>query len=203
MLVGIYMGQFCITTLTWFFISWFPLYLKPGAPYVHRQGRYRCCVACALWVGWRNPWWHYVGWVCFVPGCSLTFARKAPIIAGMALAMFMMLCNVVDKQWQILLLMSLAFFGKGFGALGWTVISDTSPRGMVGLNGGVFNFCGNIAGITTPLVIGYLVQRTGSYRLALIYVGVTALMAIASFTFIVGPIRRLTPEEVGTTPAII
>ena len=33
------------------------------------------------------------------------------------------------------------------------------------------------AGITIPIVIGYLVQRTGSYRLALIYVGVTALLA--------------------------
>jgi ACS family glucarate transporter-like MFS transporter len=117
--------------------------------------------------------------------------------------MCIMLCNFVDSQWQILLLMSVALFGKGVGALGWTVISDTSPRGMVGLNGGVFNFCGNIAGITTPLVIGYLVQRTGSYRLALVYVGVTALMAIASFVFIVGPIRRLNPEEVGGAPAVI
>jgi ACS family glucarate transporter-like MFS transporter len=27
MLVGIYIGQFCITTLTYFFITWFPLYL--------------------------------------------------------------------------------------------------------------------------------------------------------------------------------
>jgi MFS transporter, ACS family, glucarate transporter len=27
MLVGIYLGQFCITTLTWFFLTWFPIYL--------------------------------------------------------------------------------------------------------------------------------------------------------------------------------
>jgi len=27
MLVGIYLGQYCITTLTWFFLTWFPLYL--------------------------------------------------------------------------------------------------------------------------------------------------------------------------------
>ena len=27
MLIGIYFGQFCITTLTYFFITWFPIYL--------------------------------------------------------------------------------------------------------------------------------------------------------------------------------
>lgn len=28
MLVGIYIGQYCITTLTWFFLTWFPVYLS-------------------------------------------------------------------------------------------------------------------------------------------------------------------------------
>ena len=28
MLVGIYLGQYCITTLTWFFLTWFPVYLS-------------------------------------------------------------------------------------------------------------------------------------------------------------------------------
>ena len=140
------------------------------------------------------------GWVSDLllrSGRSLSFSRKTPIVVGMALAMTMMLCNFVDTQWGIMVIMSIAFFGKGFGALGWTVISDTSPKGMVGLNGGMFNLCGNIAGITTPIVIGYLVQRTGSYRYALIYVGLTALLAIASYLIVTGPIRRLTPEELG------
>jgi ACS family glucarate transporter-like MFS transporter len=202
MLAGIYLGQFCITTLTWFFISWFPLYLSQARHMsISKVGFAAALPALCGSVG------GVLGGITsdglLRAGRSLTFARKAPIIVGMSLAMCIMLCNFVDSQWQILLLMSVAFFGKGVGALGWTVISDTSPRGMVGLNGGVFNFCGNIAGITTPLVIGYLVQRTGSYRLALVYVGVTALMAIASFVFIVGPIRRLNPEEVGGAPAVI
>lgn len=51
--------------------------------------------------------------------------------------------------------MALAFFGKGFGALGWPVISDTAPKEIVGLCGGVFNVFGNVASIVTPLVIGY------------------------------------------------
>ena len=30
MLLGIYLGQYCITALTYFFITWFPIYLVKG-----------------------------------------------------------------------------------------------------------------------------------------------------------------------------
>jgi ACS family glucarate transporter-like MFS transporter len=124
-------------------------------------------------------------------GRSLTFARKAPIIAGMLLAVTMIGCNYTNVQALVMFLMSLAFFGKGFGALGWTVIADTSPKELIGLNGGLFNFFGNTAGITTPIVIGFLVQKTGSFNDALIFVGVAALLAIFSYVVIVGKIKRL------------
>ncbi len=196
MLVGIYLGQYSITTLTWFFLTWFPLYLSQA----RHMSIAKVGVAAALpaLVG-------SVGGILgglasdklLRLGYSLSFSRKAPIVAGMALAMSLMLCNLIDTQWGILLMMSLAFFGKGFGALGWTVVSDTSPKGMVGLNGGLFNLCGNIAGITTPIVIGYLVQKTGSFNYALIYVGLTALLAIASYVIVAGPIRRLSAEDLG------
>jgi ACS family glucarate transporter-like MFS transporter/ACS family D-galactonate transporter-like MFS transporter len=30
MLIGVYVGQYCITALTYFFITWFPIYLVQG-----------------------------------------------------------------------------------------------------------------------------------------------------------------------------
>jgi ACS family glucarate transporter-like MFS transporter len=109
----------------------------------------------------------------------------------MALSMTMIACNYAHAQALMLLLMSISFFGKGIGALGWTVISDTSPKGMVGLNGALFNLIGNMAGITTPIIIGYIVQKTGSFDDALIFVSFTALCAIVSYGPIVGEIKRL------------
>ena len=200
MLVGIYLGQYCITTLTWFFLTWFPIYLAQA----RHMSITKVGVLAALPALFGSVGGILGGIVSdrlLRAGRSLTFARKAPIVAGMACATTMMLCNLVDTQWGILLLMSIAFFGKGFGALGWTVIADVSPKDMVGVNGGMFNLCGNIAGITTPIVIGYLVQRTGSFRYALVYVAVTALLAIASYLVIVGPIRRLSSQELGILPA--
>ncbi|MGI4801447.1 MAG: MFS transporter, partial [Janthinobacterium lividum] len=121
---------------------------------------------------------------------SLTIARKTPITIGLALSAAMIGCNYTDSGTLVIVLMSLAFFGKGFGSLGWTVVADTAPKEMIGLTGGVFNGLGNVAGIVTPLVIGYLLQSSGSFNSALVYVGAHGLLAIACYWIIVGPIRR-------------
>jgi ACS family glucarate transporter-like MFS transporter len=132
-------------------------------------------------------------------GCSLSFSRKLPIMAGMALSMTIIACNYASSQSIMLLFMSLSFFGKGIGALGWTVISDTSPRGMVGMNGALFNLCGNLAGVTTPLIIGYIVQKTHSYNGALLFVAGIAFCAIVSYGPIVGEIKRIELTPANTT----
>jgi ACS family glucarate transporter-like MFS transporter len=103
----------------------------------------------------------------------------------------MVACNYVHTSLAVMLLMSWAFFGKGLGALGWTVISDTSPRGLIGINGGLFNLIGNLAGITTPIVLGSIVKYTGSFQYALIFVAATALFAIVAYLPIVGEIKRI------------
>lgn len=87
--------------------------------------------------------------------------------------------------------MSLAFFGKGFGSLGWTVISDTAPKKILGVTGGVFNGLGNLAGVVTPIIIGIILDATGSFNGALLFVGAHAIIAVLSYWLIVGKIERL------------
>jgi ACS family glucarate transporter-like MFS transporter len=70
------------------------------------------------------------------------------------------------------------------------VMSDVSPREATGLAGGLFNMFGNLAGIITPIVIGYILKSTGSFNNALVYVGAHALLAVVSFLLIVGEIKR-------------
>ena len=106
-----------------------------------------------------------------------------------------MACNYVDIEWMVVGFMALAFFGKGVGALGWAVVSDTSPKQIAGLSGGLFNTFGNLASITTPIVIGYIISSTGSFKWALVFVGCNALMAVFSYLVIVGPIKRVVLKE--------
>jgi ACS family glucarate transporter-like MFS transporter len=197
MMVGIYIGQFCINTLTTFFLTWFPSYLvKARHMSILHAGFAAGLPALCGFVG------GILGGVCsdalLRVGYSLTVARKAPIIAGMLLSVTMIGCNYTHSQTVVMALMSLAFFGKGFGALGWTVVADTSPRELVGVNGGVFNLFGNLSTISTPAIIGILVARTGSFNSALVFVGLTALVAILSYLVIVPDIKRL---ELNPQPA--
>ncbi|HLY41793.1 MAG TPA: MFS transporter [Terracidiphilus sp.] len=190
MLIGIYLGQYCITTLTWFFLTWFPIYLSQTRHLSMVKAGFLAAVPalCGFTGG-------ILGGMAsdrmLKAGYSLTLARKVPIVAGMLLAITIVVCNYVNSALAVTVLMSLAFFGKGFGALGWTVISDTSPKGLVGVNGGMFNLIGNLAGITTPIVIGAIVKGTGTFQYALVFVAATALLAIVAYLPIVGEIRRL------------
>ena len=88
-------------------------------------------------------------------------------------------------------LMALAFFGKGVGALGWAVVADTAPKEIVGLSGSLFNMFGNVAGITTPIVIGYILKASGSFSGALVFVGANALVTVISYLVIVKEIKRV------------
>jgi len=71
------------------------------------------------------------------------------------------------------------------------VVTDTAPKEIVGLCGSLCNISGNMAGIVTPVVIGYIVQRTGSFNGALVFVALAALGAVCSYVFMVGKIERM------------
>jgi len=190
MLLGIFFGQYCINVLTWFFLTWFPIYLvKDRGMTILKVGFVATLPALCGFIGGLLG-----GWISdrlLRRGRSLSAARKIPIVAGLLLSTSIVVCNYVETQWAVILFMSLAFFGKGFGALGWAVMSDVAPREATGLAGGLFNTFGNLAGIVTPIVIGYIFEQTGSFHGALTYVGAHGLLAVLSFLFIVGEIRRV------------
>ena len=193
-LLGVYFGQYCNNAITYFFLTWFPVYLvQARGMSILNAGFMAALPAIAGFVGGMLGGLLSDGLL--RRGFSLTLARKLPIVSGMLLSSSMVLCIQVESDAAVVALMALAFFGKGFGSLGWTLVADTSPRQIVGLSGGLFNTFGNLAAITTPIVVGYLVSHTGSFDSALIYVGANALLAVCSYLFIVGRIQRIELDE--------
>jgi len=190
MMLGVFFGQYFINTITWFFLTWFPIYLvQEKGMSILKVGLVASIPALCGFAG------GVLGGVfsdhLIKRGATITLARKLPIVLGMLLASSIILCNYTDNTTLVVTLMALAFFGKGFGALGWPVISDTAPKEIVGLCGGVFNVFGNVASIVTPLVIGYLVSELHSFNAALVFVGCSALMAMFCYLFVVGDIKRM------------
>jgi ACS family glucarate transporter-like MFS transporter len=191
MLVGVYVAQYCITTLTYFFLTWFPVYLvkERGLSILEAGFAAILPALCGFFGGLLGG---VISDAILRRSGSLTMARKIPIVTGMLLSTVIIGCNYVDAPAAVVGLMALAFFGKGIGSLGWAVVADTSPKETPGLNAGLFNTFGNVAGITTPIAIGYIVQaNNGSFTGALVFVAVNALVALVSYLFVVGEIRRV------------
>ncbi|HMC77302.1 MAG TPA: MFS transporter [Vicinamibacterales bacterium] len=194
MLLGVYIGQYCITTITYFFLTWFPVYLvEQRGMSILKAGLAASLPAICGFLG--GVLGGFLSDRLLKAGYSLTAARKIPIVSGMLLSTSMVLCNYVDAGSVVVALMALAFFGKGIGSLGWAVVADTSPKQIAGLSGGLFNTFGNAAAITTPIVIGYIVQWTHSFNGALVFVAANAMVAIASYLFLVGRIERVELDD--------
>ena len=191
MLVGVYIAQYCITSLTYFFLTWFPVYLVKERGLTIMQAGFAAVLPalCGFFGGLLGG---LISDRILKQTGSLTLARKIPIVAGMLLSMVILACNYVDSSALVIGFMTLSFFGKGMGSLGWAVVADTSPKEAPGLNAGLFNTFGNIAGITTPIVIGYIVQASGgSFTGALVFVAMNALVALTSYLLVVGEIKRV------------
>lgn len=190
MMLGIYIGQYSINVLTYFFVTWFPIYLVKERGLSITQAGFAAALPAICGFGGG-----LVGGVIsdriLKRSGSLDRARKMPLVLGMVLASSILGCVWLDNQAAVIAVMALAFFGKGVASLGWAVMADVAPKRLAGLSSGVFNMFGNAAGIVTPIVVGYIVGATGSFDLALLFVAAHCVLTILAFTVIVGPIRRL------------
>jgi len=192
-ILGASIGQFCGNSTLVFFLTWFPTYLvtERGMDWL-KSGAFAVLPYIAASVG------VLLGGVIsdklIERTGSANLGRKLPIVGGLLLASTIILANYVDDNSTVILIMSVAFFGQGMVNLGWTLISDVAPKALIGLTGGVFNFCANLAGIITPIVVGVVVGATGSFYGALAYIGILGLVGAAAYIFIVGDVHRVEIE---------
>jgi MFS transporter, ACS family, D-galactonate transporter len=189
-IAGACLGQFAGNTTLVFFLTWFPTYLATERHMGWlKVGFFAVMPFLAAAVGVMFGGW--VSDLLLKRTGSANIARKLPIIVGLLGASTIISANFVNSDALVITILSIAFFGQGMVGLGWTLISDVAPKNLMGLTGGIFNFCANLAGIVTPLVIGVIVAKTGSFFYALAYVGAAALVGALSYVFIVGDVRRV------------
>ncbi len=186
---GVYIGQFCVNATLWFFLTWFPTYLVQYRGLNFLKSGYLASIpflsACAglLLSGFLSDY-------LVSQGKSVSMARKAPIIFGLILSGSIVGANYVDDTALIIGFMSLAFFGAGMALISWVFVSLLSPRHLIGLTGGIFNFMGNLASIVVPIVIGFVVSG-GDFKPALVFVGTLGIVGAFSYIFLVGKIERV------------
>jgi MFS transporter, ACS family, glucarate transporter len=196
-----YIGQYCTIALSYFFITWFPIYLVQARGMNIMQAGF-ATVAPSLFGfaggisgGWISDYLIGRGW-------SVSRARKTPYIVGMFLASTLVIASISDSNLVIIALMSFAYYSKGVaaGAGTWAIVTDTAPKEAIGLAGSIFNCIGNIGGIVTPIVFGYIVAATGgNYGAGLYFVGAHCIVAALLYLLVMGRIERVGGEELART----
>lgn len=187
---GAAIGQYAGNTALIFFLTWFPTYLATARHMGWvKMGFFAILPFLAAAVGILVGGW--VSDLLLEKTGSANIARKGPIIFGLLMASTIITANWVDSDNAVIAILSLAFFGQGMVGLGWALISDMAPKEMVGVTGGFFNLCANLAGIITPIVIGLILSATGSFVWALTFIGVVALIGAFAYIFILGDVKRL------------
>lgn len=193
-IIGASIGQFATNSTLVFFLTWFPTYLATERKMDWLSvGFYAVLPFIAASLGVLSGG-QVSDWIVRRTG-SVSLGRKLPIITGLVLSSLIVLAIRLESNSAIIAVLSIAFFGQGMSNLGWTLISEVAPSRLVGLTAGVFNLCTNLAGIITPIVIGMVVQQTGSFVGGLAFIGVVAAIGALSYGFVVGPVRRLADPD--------
>jgi len=186
---GIYLGQYAVGSTLWFFLTWFPTYLVKyrGMDFI-KSGFLTSLPFLAAFCGVISAGL-FSDWL-IRKGASVGFARKFPIISGLLISTSIIGANFTDSTNWVIFFMAVAFFGNGFASITWSLVTSLAPQNMLGLTGGVFNFVGNLAAVSTPLAIGYLASGS-DFAPAITYVACVALLGALSYVFLVGKVERI------------
>ena len=193
---GMMLGFFCLNFVIYFFVTWFPTYLRDGRGFTAVKTGYYGMIPglFAMVAGYTGG---KTSDFLVRRGFSLTKARKIPIVLGMAIASSIGLAVVVPNAMSAVALLALSYGGLCFAAASiWSLPADVAPTPQhVASIGGIQNFASNTAGILITYLIGKLLAKTGGFVAPLMMAGGFAILGALSYLFIVPEIKPLEAKE--------
>jgi sugar phosphate permease len=127
-------------------------------------------------------------------GWNAVRVRQVVLIGGTALGLGILGAAGAQTAAGALFWISVSIGGLSAASpVGWSIPSLIAPKESVGTVGGILNFSNQIAGISAPIVTGYVVQTTHSYSWAFITATLILLVSIAAYIFLLGKMEPV-PE---------
>jgi MFS transporter, ACS family, D-galactonate transporter len=163
------LGWMFFNTTFYGLLTWMPTYLSKVHNFdIKVIGSASFIIFFAGFVGELVGGWIGDTWRARGGAPNLVFRTLFGIAAVMTTVSIFLVAYVTNAVTVVVLLSATLFFLRWCGMY-WAIPSALAGRGKSGFLGGCMNLGGNIAGITTPLIVGFIVQSTGSYFLALMY----------------------------------
>jgi ACS family D-galactonate transporter-like MFS transporter len=159
--------DFCYGWSLWVFLTWLPSYLADARGVrVDQMAMMTMLPLLAGVVG--DTLGGVISDAIFRRTGNLRLARRAPLVVGLAGAFAFLLPAIAagSAAGAVSLLAAAFFFLELTNAVLWTLPIDIAGE-YAGTAGGMMNTGFGVAGMISPLVFGVLIERTGSYDLAL------------------------------------
>ena len=183
-------GKFLIDPIWWFYLFWIPDFLQRTQHLRLMQASLPLAAIYAL----ATVGSVYGGWISSTMikrGSSVNVARKtAMLICALCVVPIVSTYRVHHLRIVVPIIGLAAAAHQGFSCNLFTLTSDMFPRRPVGTVTGIGGMAGAVGGMLIAKIVGYVLQRTGSYMVPFLIAGSAYLLALL-FVHILAP--RLEP----------
>jgi ACS family glucarate transporter-like MFS transporter len=123
-------------------------------------------------------------------GYDETRVRKGIVTVAFLMGLFLVpAARVTTPGTAVALIIAGCLVGLATGNL-LVILQSCAPPEEIGLWTGVYNTVGNIAGILSPIITGFLIAKTGSYTPPFILAAALIAVGPLAYWFIVGDISH-------------
>jgi ACS family hexuronate transporter-like MFS transporter len=184
------LGKFFTDPIWWVYLFWMPDFLSRNLKLDLRGMAlpllviYSGASVGSIGGGWLSSQLLRRGW-------SVNASRKTAMLVCALAVTPIMLAARTGNAWLAVCLVALAAGAhQGWSANIYTLASDMFPRGAVASVVGFGTLLGTIAGMFIAKMVGYILQRTGSYVPIFILAGTAYLVALAFVQILVPGMTR-------------
>ena len=195
--VGLALGYGSYNYAFYLLLAWLPAYLSEAhhlelsRSFLYTSVPWLCATVAELSVG---------GWLVdslIQRGWNATRVRQFFLIGGTSLGLGIFGVAYSQTTQAAVFWITLSITGLSIAApVGWSMPSLIAPRESVGTVGGIMNLSNQIAGISAPIITGFIVARTHSYSAAFITAAVILVLGICGYVFLLGDMATIPePDE--------
>jgi ACS family glucarate transporter-like MFS transporter len=184
-------GQYCALSYSWyFFVTWFPTYLLKARGFDMKQSA--LLAGTPLLLGGFGSL--VAGWMLPILSRRFGSVRRARCglgATGLACAATLLVISTrLTNPYLAVAAIALVSFCNDLTMPGaWTACMDVGGR-YVGTLSGTMNMMGNLGGFLSPIVIGYIVEKTNDWTVTF-YVTAVVYLVGAMFWLIMDPVTPL------------
>jgi len=162
-----FFGWMCFNSVFYGLLTWMPNYLHKVHGFdIKQMGGSTFIIFFCGFIGELLGGWIADKWKAAGGRPNVVMRTLFGIAAVIATVSIFSVAYVKSPVVCVALLSSTLFFLRWCG-LYWCIPSSLGTRNKIGFLGGLMNLGGNLGGVTVPILVGAIVQFTGSYFLAL------------------------------------